>query len=125
MANRKMKTRAASTQGNGGQKPRRPASGPRDPQKDRLMRRSDRYLAPGTAVRYDGLDVGGPEYGVVVHCWKSEEVHGYDCYVAFFGDRFPMGTPTRKPYVLRYFASSLRVILATGEARHASRRSKR
>jgi hypothetical protein len=44
-----------------------------------------RFLPAGTKVRYDGLTEGGPEFGVVVHCWTSEEIGGYDCYVAFFG----------------------------------------
>jgi len=67
-------------------------------------------LSAGTKVRYDGLVEGGPEFGVVVHCWMSEEIGGYDCYVAFFGSEFPSGTPRTKPYILRYAASSLNVI---------------
>jgi hypothetical protein len=68
------------------------------------------FLPAGTKVRYDGLVDGGPEFGIVVHCWMSEDIEAYDCYVAFFGSEFPNGSPRTKPYVLRYAASSLRVI---------------
>ena len=68
------------------------------------------FLQVGTKVRYDGLVDGVPEYGVVVHCWMSEDIGGYDCYVAFFGSELPNGLPKTKPYVLRYAASSLIVI---------------
>ncbi|MEM6422258.1 MAG: hypothetical protein AAF698_06685 [Pseudomonadota bacterium] len=64
------------------------------------------FLRPGTVVRYDGLD-SGPEFGVVVHCWMSEQIHAWDCYVAFFGDTLPVGEPKERPYVLRYAATSL------------------
>ena len=70
----------------------------------------DRFISPGTRGRYDGLDKGGPEYGVVVHCWDDDEIDGYDCYVAFFGSTVPSGKPEEKPYVLRYAATSLKVI---------------
>lgn len=74
----------------------------------------DRYLAPGTRVRLDsylnGGDVLTPEFGVVIHCWFSDEIAVFDCYVAFFGDAFPDGSPTEKPYVLRYAARSLTVL---------------
>jgi hypothetical protein len=73
-------------------------------------RHTDRYIAPGTMVRYDGLDEGGPEYGVIVHCWDDDEIGGYDCYFAFFGSAQPSGKPEEKPYVLRYAATSLTVI---------------
>jgi hypothetical protein len=68
------------------------------------------FLPAGTKVRYDGIEEGGPELGVIVHCWMSEEIGGYDCYVAFFGNEFPSGCPKEKPYVLRYAASSLHVV---------------
>ena len=68
------------------------------------------YLPAGTHVRYDGLDDGGPEYGVVVHCWLDVEIDGHDCYVAFFGNQQPTGKPTEKPYILRYASASLTVI---------------
>ncbi len=69
-----------------------------------------RFIAPGTPVRYDGLEEGGPEYGVVIHCWHDDEIGAYDCYVAFFGSALPAGKPDEKPYVLRYAASSLNVL---------------
>ncbi len=65
------------------------------------------YLTPGTRVRYDGLVDGGPEYGVVVHCWLDDDHQFYDCHVAFYGSAFPTGAPTEKPYVLRYASASL------------------
>jgi len=68
------------------------------------------YLPPGTPVLYDGLVEGGPEYGVVVHCWLDEEIYGYDCYVAFFGNTQPTAKPAEKPYILRYASTSLTVI---------------
>ncbi len=69
------------------------------------------YIPPGTRVRYDGFgEEYGPEYGVVVHCWFDDEIHGYDCYIAFFGDQQPTGKPTRMPYVLRYASSSVTVL---------------
>jgi len=67
---------------------------------------SSDFLRPGTTVRYDGLDAG-PEYGIVIHCWESDEIGGHDCYVAFFGSGFPTGQPSQKPYVFRYAAASL------------------
>ena len=51
-----------------------------------------------------------PEFGVVVHCWMDEEIHAYDCYVAFFGAAIPTTKPREKPYVLRYAATSLTVL---------------
>lgn len=69
----------------------------------------DIYLPPGTRVRYDGCD-DGPEYGVVVHCWIDEESGGYDCCIAFFGTAFPTGAPDGKPYILRYYSTSLTVV---------------
>jgi hypothetical protein len=68
----------------------------------------DVFLPIGTKVRYDGS--GQPEFGVVVYCWMSEDIRGYDCYVAFFGNEFPSGPPQQRPYVLRYAASSLDVV---------------
>ena len=74
------------------------------------------YLAPGTTVRYDGLDDGGPEYGVVIHCWLDQEIDMHDCLVAFFGNRLPSGRPEEPPYILRYAAISLVPLSAAGEA---------
>ena len=68
------------------------------------------FLPVGTKVRNDLLDRGGPEFGIVIHCWMNEEIGGYDCYVAFFGREFPSGHPKRKPYILRYASSSLTVL---------------
>ena len=65
-------------------------------------------LAAGTTVRYDGG--AGPEYGVVVHCWHNPDIDAADCYVAFFGREVPTGSPTEKPYVLKYAADSLTVV---------------
>jgi len=70
----------------------------------------DMYLQPGTRVRLDGQDWGGPEYGVVVHCWQEEEIQAWDCYVAFFGNNLPEGAPTERPYILRYASTSLVVV---------------
>jgi len=70
----------------------------------------DMHLRPGTRVRYDGLQGGGPEFGVVVHCWFNEEIGVHDCYIAFFGNALPTGAPIGKPYVLRYAARSLTVV---------------
>jgi hypothetical protein len=64
----------------------------------------------GRLLGTNGLEEGGPEYGVVVHCWFDEADDGYDCYVACFGDELPTGKPAKKPYVLRYFSTSLAVI---------------
>jgi hypothetical protein len=68
----------------------------------------DVFLRIGTKVRYDGS--GRPEFGVVVSCWMSEDIGGYDGYVAFFGNEFPSGPPKQRPYILRYAASSLAVV---------------
>lgn len=72
----------------------------------------DRYLAPGTRVclEHRQNDEISPEYGVVVHCWHDDQLQGYDCYVAFFGDGFPPTMPPEKPYILRYSASTLATI---------------
>jgi hypothetical protein len=52
-----------------------------------------------------------PEYGVVVHCWESEELGGlHDCYIAFFGDELPSGEPAKMPYVLRYAVVGIDVL---------------
>jgi hypothetical protein len=61
-------------------------------------------------VRYDGFVGGGPEYGIVVHCWLDGEISVHDCYVAFFGDEQPIGKPLEMPYILRYASLSLTVI---------------
>lgn len=71
---------------------------------------SDRYLAPGTIVSLRNPTDGEHEHGVVVHCWGDDEIDAFDCYVAFFGAEMPIRKPREKPYVLRYAASSLRVM---------------
>ena len=74
----------------------------------------DQLIPAGTRVRLDSLvnsdDERTSEFGVVVHCWLDEEIGVFDCYVAFFGDGFPDGKPSEKPYVLRYAATSLTVL---------------
>jgi hypothetical protein len=67
----------------------------------------ERFIPAGTKVRYDGT--GEPEF-IVVHCWMNDDIGGYDCYVAFFGNEFPDGRPPCIPYVLRYAASSLDIV---------------
>jgi len=74
-----------------------------------MAMRSDIYLPPGTRVRRDDVE-GSAEFGVVIHCWLSEEICAHDCYVAFFGDALPEGRPNEKPYVLRYASVSLTVV---------------
>lgn len=68
------------------------------------------FLPTGTKVRYDGLVDGGPEVGIVLHCWDDNELEVHDCYVAFFGKNFPVGEPTDRPYVLRCASLSLVVL---------------
>lgn len=49
------------------------------------------------------------EVGVIVCLWIDE--HGdQDSYIAFLGTSFPMGMPTQKPYVLRYFTAGLELV---------------
>lgn len=74
-----------------------------------MDQRRDVYLPPGTRVRRDDLE-GEPEFGIVIHCWLSDEIGGYDCHVAFYGDGLPAGKPEDKPYVLRYASTSLTVL---------------
>jgi len=62
-------------------------------------------LQPGQRVKHRGTG----EVGVVVCAW--EDASGdVDAYVAFFGESFPEGEPSAKPYVLRYYSSSLEVL---------------
>ena len=74
---------------------------------DRADSFTDAFIPQGSAVRYDGLGESGPEFGIVVHCWRDPEIEAYDCYVAFFGTAVPIGKPSEKPYVLRYSSLSL------------------
>ena len=46
------------------------------------------------------------ECGIIVHVW-DDKYGQQDCYVAFFGKKFPDGEPKEKPYILRYYSSSL------------------
>lgn len=50
------------------------------------------------------------EVGVVIHIWLSDNGCDNDAYVAFFGETFPEGVPDVKPYILRYYVSSLEQI---------------
>jgi hypothetical protein len=84
----------------------------------------DRYLPPGTRVRHDGVVLCGgdessdeevSECGVVVHCWMSDEIDCHDCYVAFFGNQFPGGEPSERPYILRYAAIGFVILPAPGK----------
>jgi hypothetical protein len=63
-------------------------------------------LAPGDRV----ILASSGECGVIVHAWTSHRVGGQDCYVAFFGLKFPPTDeePEELPHILRYAASSLR-----------------
>ena len=54
------------------------------------------------------------EVGVVVWFWKNEN-DDTDVYVTFFGDHFPetaysQGSGPNKPYLLKYFETSLEPI---------------
>jgi len=68
-------------------------------------------IKPGTYVKAN--DPVHEEYGIVISCWYEQEIRDFDCYVAFFGDAFPVGDafpnekPNPKPYVLRYSVTSL------------------
>jgi hypothetical protein len=70
---------------------------------------AERYLSPGTYVRYDGME-DGPEFGVVIHCWHNEQILGYDCYVAFFGSAIPKEDISEDLYILRFAATSLTIV---------------
>jgi len=56
---------------------------------------TDHCLPPGTKVRYDDLDQGGPECVIVVPCWFDAEIDGNDCYVAFFGGSHRVPAPPK------------------------------
>jgi len=71
----------------------------------------NRYLAPGTKVRLDnGGEIPFSEYGVIVHCWRDEQTSLFDCHIAFYGEEMPLGEPDEKPYILRYYASTLATV---------------
>jgi hypothetical protein len=63
--------------------------------------------------RADNLDSEyGSEFGVILNAWIDEQLEAVDCYVVFFGDRWPTAgqPPIEKPYVLRYLLSSLELL---------------
>ncbi len=75
--------------------------------------RKDVSLPVGTKVRFDSSNETGAnpsEYGVVIHCWRDEELQIWDCLIAFFGSGFPDGLPEEKPYILRYASMQLLVL---------------
>ena len=64
-------------------------------------------LTPGQKVRLRSTG----EVGIVVWTWQNEQ-DDTDVYVAFFGNEFPQSkydgsTCPKKPYILRYYESSL------------------
>lgn len=65
-------------------------------------------IVPGTYVKRN--DPTNEEVGIVVSCWFEEEIQAKDCYIAFFGENFPVGKPPTKPYIFRYAATSLTVV---------------
>jgi len=69
----------------------------------------DRVIRENTFIQgindRDTFDLG-TECGIVIHTWDDNGIQ--DCYVAFFGDKFPVGKPETKPYILRYWAGSLK-----------------
>ena len=67
---------------------------------------NDQYIKPGTRVRLPSTG----EYGIIVHCWYSEEIYDYDCYVAFYGTSFPDEKTDCRPYIFRYAAVSLEIL---------------
>jgi len=78
----------------------------------------NKHIKPGTLVlRQDSLLIGetegdraAGEYGRVIHCFLTQG-DIWDCYVAFFGNSIPVfGEKIVKPYVLRYYCSSLEII---------------
>ncbi len=68
--------------------------------------KNNEYIEPGTRVKL--LHTG--EYGIVVHCWYSDEISDFDCYVAFFGTSFPDRETHCRPYIFRYAAVSLEIL---------------
>lgn len=74
---------------------------------------SQSEIKVGSKVRLrsnHGTDEEQVEVGVVVHIWLSENGVDDDAYIAFFGESFPEGAPTEKPYILRYYVGSLELI---------------
>ena len=82
------------------------------------MSKANAKLEPGTLVALDHED-DPTEYGVVVHCFQSRIYPNAcfgDCRVAFFGDKIPSDQENPEVYVLRYMASSLRVVSVAAPA---------
>ena len=67
-------------------------------------------LPAGTKVKL----ISTGEVGVIICGW-IDQVMDDDYYVAFFGQSFPSGKPSDKPYVLRYAGMSLEIFDTTGE----------
>jgi hypothetical protein len=65
---------------------------------------AERQHEPTIGQRVRLRDTG--EVGVVVWVWKNSNADA-EVYVAFFGKAFPNAVPESKPYVLRYFSTSL------------------
>lgn len=68
--------------------------------------KNNEYIEPGTKVKLSSTG----EYGIVVHCWYSDEIYDFDCYVAFYGTSFPDRETNCRPYILRYAAVSLEIL---------------
>jgi hypothetical protein len=67
-----------------------------------------RLLRPGDPV----VLMSSGECGIVVWTWPCELADDTpDHYVAFFGKKFPLGKPPRKPYILRCAATSLLAVV--------------
>lgn len=67
-----------------------------------------REIKPGTFVIR--TDPAYPEVGIVVATWIDEHGH-QDCYIAFYGETWPkLDAKPSKPYILRYYASGLRIV---------------
>ena len=60
-----------------------------------------------------GDDKSSCEVGIIVHAWIDPDLEATDCYVAFFGNTWPLPgeKPNQIPYVLRYFLSSLEEVV--------------
>lgn len=72
-----------------------------------ISQRSPLELKVGDLVEL----VSTGEVGRIVSIWDDDGMQ--DCYVAFFGDALPNGKPSDKPYILHYYAASLRRISST------------
>lgn len=69
-----------------------------------------RKLQPGDFVERD-YDQTTKEVGIVVAAWPITERGDQDCYVAFYGEKWPkLDSQPETPYILRYYASGLRLV---------------